>query len=138
MTLVYLILNLRYFLKEELTIVVMGATGKAEERIFCTTNYFAELTNFYPTARFTLYFAGLELSKERNGQTHRVNERLTGHFHRGSVQDFLDKGLDLPLESTIFIGYNPGFGSGYDLLLYSWAVDLATLLNKGGYPVVFT
>jgi len=30
MTLVYLILNLRYFLKESITIVVMGATGKGK------------------------------------------------------------------------------------------------------------
>jgi hypothetical protein len=24
-------------------------------------------------------------------------------------------------ESTVFVGYNPGFGSGYDVLLESWA-----------------
>ena len=30
MTLVYLILNLRYFLKDQITIVVMGGTGKGK------------------------------------------------------------------------------------------------------------
>ncbi len=50
----------------------------------------------------------------------------------------LDFGIDkLPKENTIFIGYNPGFGSGYDLLLNSWCVDLVTLINAN-YPIVFT
>lgn len=71
MTLVYLILNLRYFLKEKLNIIIMGATAKgnclfnikiAEERLFVATNYFSELINFYPNTKFTLHFVGLELS----------------------------------------------------------------------------
>jgi len=124
-------------LKDDITIVVMGATGKAEERIFCYTNYFGELTNFYPNTKFTVHFAGLELSTSRNNSTYSINPRLTGHFHKGTVQAFLDKDPILPLDSTIFIGYNPGFGSGYDLLLNSWCVDIGTLLNLG-YPVVFT
>jgi hypothetical protein len=89
MTLVYLILNLRFFLKEQITIVIMGATGKAEERLFACTNYFEELTNFYPNTTFSLHFVGLELSTERNGKSHDVNPRLKGSFFRGSVADFL-------------------------------------------------
>lgn len=117
----------------------MGATGKAEERIFCTTNYFAELTNFFPNTNFIFHFAGLELSTERNGKSHKINDRLIGHFHRGTVQQFLDKyGADnLNNGSTLFLGYNPGFGSGYDLLLDSWCIDLVTLLNLN-HPVIFT
>ena len=97
------------------------------------------MTNFYPTTNFTFHFAGLELSTERNGKTHIVNEKLKGSFYRGSVADFLlDFGIDnLPKDNTIFIGYNPGFGSGYDLLLHSWCVDLVTLINAN-YPIVFT
>jgi hypothetical protein len=34
MTLVYVILNLRYFLKDNITIVVMGATGKGNKHEF--------------------------------------------------------------------------------------------------------
>ncbi len=48
MTLVNLILTLRLFLKERLTIVIMGATAKVEERLFVLTNYYDELTHFYP------------------------------------------------------------------------------------------
>ena len=49
----------------------MGATGKgkyvllmilAEERIFATTNYYEELTNFFPSITFKVHLVGLELS----------------------------------------------------------------------------
>lgn len=40
-------------------------------------------------------------------------------------------------ENTIFIGFNPGFGSGYDKLLESWALDLVMLVNLK-YPIFFT
>lgn len=43
----------------------------------------------------------------------------------------------LPLESTLFIGFNPGFGSGYQKLLISWALDLVFLLNLN-FKIVFT
>ena len=41
------------------------------------------------------------------------------------------------LDSTLFIGFNPGFGSGYAKLLLSWALDLVFLINLG-YKLVFT
>jgi len=40
-------------------------------------------------------------------------------------------------EETLFIGYNPGFGSGYEPLLKSWSLDLLFLINLN-YKVVFT
>ena len=43
----------------------------------------------------------------------------------------------LPEENTIFVGYNPGFGSGYDVLLNSWCVDFVELLNLE-YRIIFT
>lgn len=68
-----------------------------------------------------------------------ITENLIGTFYRGTVANFLlDIGNEaLPQDQTIFIGYNPGFGSGYDLLLHSWCVDLVTLIN-GNYPIIFT
>ena len=62
MTLVYLIILQRLFLKEKIVIIIMGATGKAEERIFAKTNYYEELTNFFPKTTFKVYFVGPELS----------------------------------------------------------------------------
>jgi hypothetical protein len=65
MTLVYVIFKLRYFLKQHITVVVMGATGKAEERLFATTNYYEELTNFYQNTSFMFHLVGPELSTSR-------------------------------------------------------------------------
>ena len=79
MTLVYVIMSIRYFIKENINIVIMGATGKgkdgflifiAEERIFATTNYYEELTNFFPNITFKVHLVGLELSQERVGKVH--------------------------------------------------------------------
>jgi len=98
------------------------------------------LTNFYPNITFEFHLVGLELSQERNRKTHIINERLKGTFYRGSVADFLDDigGIEkLPKSNTIFIGYNPGFGSGYDLLLHSWCIDLVLLISSE-IPVIFT
>jgi hypothetical protein len=48
MTIVRLIALIRLYKKEELNFVIMGASAKVEERLFIKTNYFEELTNFYP------------------------------------------------------------------------------------------
>jgi hypothetical protein len=40
-------------------------------------------------------------------------------------------------KETIFIGFNPGFGSGYEALMESWCADLVTLLDLR-YPIFFT
>jgi len=73
MTIVFLIMQLRLFLKESLQIIIMGASAKVEERIFVKTNYFEELTNFFPKTLFHLYFVGPELSIERNNTTFEKN-----------------------------------------------------------------
>jgi hypothetical protein len=41
------------------------------------------------------------------------------------------------VENTLFIGFNPGFGSGYDKLLLSWTLDLVMLINMQ-YRVFFS
>lgn len=66
MTLVRLISKLKLFSHKQLNVVIMGGSAKGEERIFCTTNYFQELTNFFPEVSFRVYFAGPELSQERH------------------------------------------------------------------------
>jgi hypothetical protein len=50
----------------QINIVVMGGSAKAEERIFCTTNYFEELTNFFMEVKIDIFFTGPELSSERH------------------------------------------------------------------------
>lgn len=103
-----------------------------------STNYFCELTNFFPAIQFKLHFVGLELSRERHLKTHEISSNLIGDFYRGTVKEYLvDINEKFPMENTIFVSFNPGFGSGYDLLLDSWSVDLVSLLDEG-YPIVFT
>ena len=71
-------------------------------------------------------------------RNHIVNDRLKGHFYKVPVSQFLRlEEVSLDFDNTFFIGYNPGFGSGYDLLLNSWSVDLVALINQN-CPVIFT
>ena len=46
----------------------MGASAKVEERIFIKTNYYEELTNFYPEMELQFYFVGPELSTSNHGK----------------------------------------------------------------------
>ena len=48
MTLIRLIVKLQLYKQMQINIVIMGGNAKAEERIYCDTNYFEELTNFFP------------------------------------------------------------------------------------------
>lgn len=51
--------------------------------------------------------------------------------------DLLDLKDKLPIDDTLYIGFNPGFGSGYDKLLVSWSLDLVMLVNLN-YRVFFS
>lgn len=153
MTVVWLIALIRFYKKTKLNIVIMGASGKVEERIFRRTNYYEEISNFYPDMDLTLYFVGPELDEKAHGTTEEKNNRLRGKFFRGFTHEFLESLVDkptgdmasdnaqiltkLPVPETICIGYNPGFGSGYEPLLKSWCDDI-TLLANLGLIVIFT
>lgn len=60
MTIISLIKKLSLWRQKQLNFVIMGGSAKAEERLFCSTNYFEELTNFFPEHKFKLYFCGPE------------------------------------------------------------------------------
>ena len=145
MTLVSLLKLTKMLNGKQINIVVMGGSAKAEERLFCCTNYFEELTNFYPNSTFKLYFAGPELSVERHNSEVVKNKSLSGYFFRGTTSEFLTNQFEnlltlkqaLPVDTTLFVGFNPGFGSGYAQLLMSWALDLVFLLNLN-YKIFFT
>ena len=67
----------------------MGGSSKAEERLFCQTNYFEELTNFFPNHTFKLFFCGPEQSNEKSDKTVRKNDRLSAFFYKETVGAFL-------------------------------------------------
>jgi hypothetical protein len=126
MTLVRLIKLLKMETKERVTIVVMGGSGKAEERIFCETNYFEELSHFFPTVSFRFMFAGPELTSERHKKAHKVNDNIRGVFFKQTVGEWIidnfksfDNAKDKlgSVDSTLFIGFNPGFGCGISQLI---------------------
>ena len=68
-----------------------------------------------------------------------------GHFFRGTTSEFMLRQFDsmtalldtLKIDNTLFIGFNPGFGSGYDKLVLSWCLDILQLVHLN-YRVVFT
>ena len=62
---------------------------------------------------------GPELSEKNNNLTVIKNNRLEGKFFKGLIFDFLQKN-SFENKFVLFFGFNPGFGSGYDKLLYSW------------------
>ena len=67
MTLVRLIALIRLYKHKRLNFVIMGASAKVEERIFIKTNYYEELTNFFPEMHLQFFFVGPELSTEKHG-----------------------------------------------------------------------
>ena len=69
MTLVRLIALIRLYKHKRLNFVIMGASAKVEERIFIKTNYYEELTNFFPEMNLQFFFVGPELSTEKHGET---------------------------------------------------------------------
>lgn len=69
MTLVRLIAWIRLYKHKKLNFVIMGASAKVEERIFVKTNYYEELTNFFPEMTVNLYFVGPELSTGIHNKT---------------------------------------------------------------------
>lgn len=86
MTLVRLIALIRMYKHKEVEFVIMGASAKVEERLFCKTNYYEELTNFFPEMTLKFYFTGPELSSNHSLQK---NPRLSAQFYRGMTSEFL-------------------------------------------------
>jgi len=72
-----------------------------------------------PNIKFDLFFVGPELSITNHNKTIIKNNNLIGHFYKGTVKEYLLKN-ELSNINTYLVGFNPGFGSGYDKLLYSW------------------
>ena len=65
MTLVNLLDKLDLPMHKTVNVVVMGASGKVEERLWRKTNYFEEVSNFFPSSNFHFYFVGPELSTDK-------------------------------------------------------------------------
>ncbi|KAK1945381.1 hypothetical protein P3T76_003914 [Phytophthora citrophthora] len=128
----------------QLHVLVVGASQKAEQRVWRITSYWNEVATFYAKTKVTLFFIGPEVD-ERDAD--RVKDDLPSnlkvqHF-RGTFGDFQDSQLssDCTRETSIIVGYNTGFGNFVDShrheLLFSWLPDLHRIAESG-IPAIFT
>jgi hypothetical protein len=128
----------------ELHVLVVGASQKAEQRVWRITNYWYEVAAFYAKAKVTLCFIGPEVD-ERDADRVKddVPSNLTVRHFRGTFGDFQDSQLfsDCTPETTVIVGYNTGFGNFVDShrheLLFSWLPDLHRIAASN-IPAVFT
>ncbi|POM59473.1 hypothetical protein PHPALM_31797 [Phytophthora palmivora] len=143
-TLLYVTQLLQLCNGPELRVLVIGASQKAEQRVWRITNYWNELAAVYAKAKVTLFFIGPEVD-ERDAD--RVKQNLPGnlsvrHF-RGTFGDFQDSqhfSYCTP-ETSVIVGYNTGFGNFVDScrheLLLSWLPDLYRIAESK-IPAIFT
>ncbi|EEY65148.1 uncharacterized protein PITG_16343 [Phytophthora infestans T30-4] len=127
----------------ELRVLVIGASQKAEQRIWRITNYWNEVAAFYADAKVTLFFIGPEVDDRDETVKEDQPENLTVHHFKGTFGDFQDSQLfsDCTPETSIIIGYNTGFGNFVDSqrheLLFSWLPDLRRIAESK-IPAIFT
>ncbi|KAI9989190.1 hypothetical protein PInf_019329 [Phytophthora infestans] len=127
----------------ELRVLVIGASQKAEQRIWRITNYWNEVAAFYADAKVTIFFIGPEVDDRDETVKEDQPENLTVHHFKGTFGDFQDSQLfsDCTPETSIIIGYNTGFGNFVDSqrheLLFSWLPDLRRIAESK-IPAIFT
>ncbi|RHX98426.1 hypothetical protein DYB36_007738 [Aphanomyces astaci] len=141
--------------QERRHVVVVGATVKAEQRIFHLTSYWDEVAAFFPGMnhrslywefkrlwrvefRITLWFVGPEVDSTRD-PTSKASP-LNVHFVQDTAGAFLAGHPALTAHNSVLVGYNTGFGNfvesnRYDLL-WSWLPDLVAIADSG-IPSIF-
>ncbi|RLN56268.1 hypothetical protein BBJ29_006836 [Phytophthora kernoviae] len=128
----------------ELNVLVIGASQKAEQRVWRITNYWDEIAAFYAPVKVTLYFIGPEV-EECDGSIHKTDasSNLEVRHFRGTFGDFQDTQFfsDCTPDTSVIVGYNTGFGNFVDSqrheLLFSWLPDLYRIAESH-IPAIFT
>jgi hypothetical protein len=139
---------------DEINLIVIGCSSKAEERILRETNCWHELLSFFPNTNVVnLWLCGPEISETKeNLKTNNLHSKINNNKLKRSMKYNLYKGTAMEffrsyscyLNSTsIIIGLNCGFGNfenpmpkKYDLLM-SWLPDLYFLTGLK-IPIIFT
>lgn len=138
---------------EKLSILCIGCSSKAEERVLMETRSFLELTYGLPrVVELDLWLIGPEISETKVAvQQHKFasaneKESLATTFRasvfKGTVSSFFRSYPHYLAKESVIIGYNCGFGNfenplprRYDLLL-SWLPDLQ-FLSSTQLPMCF-
>lgn len=117
-----------------LTILVVGASSKAEERLARASNYWDELPRLL-RVDCELVFIGPEIAAQHHAHSCHRNVQphwcITTRNFRGTLGAFLAAEPQHTPEQTIVAGFNGGFGSGLFKLMESWLPDLLELLRRG-------
>lgn len=127
-------------------VLVIGASRKAEQRVFAITDYWGEIARSFPSHRVNLVFIGPEVEQDAVGAQPDARDdktSLTVVPFRGTFGEFQQSRAfeTCNATNTVIIGYNTGFGSfvgenDYQLLL-SWLPDLYAIADSG-IPAIFT
>lgn len=129
---------------QDFHLIILGATIKAEQRIYHNSNYWQELRRYFPKIRtFHLWFTGPEIRECPENLEEEKDPSFQVHFVQGTAGDVLTQQQNPSFHpsNTLCIGYNPGFGnfieSGRHELLWSWLPDLRALA-LANIPTAFT
>jgi len=115
----------------ELHVVVLGATSKAEVRVWRDSKYWDELAELLKhRCNIRLHFVGPEISRSSGfsdlSEVHQVEAPCAKHFFQQRP--------DLRPENTVCAVFNGGYGnfvaSGRDELFWSWLPDLLFLAES--------
>ena len=117
------------------TILVIGASSKAEARLLWDSNYWEEMRRHWPAAR-RLVFVGPEIAAAHHERSAAHGGGLASRCFRGTLGSLLTAEPTLAA-SSIVVGFNTGMGSGLEALMRSWLPDLLLLLRLS-LPSVFT
>jgi len=145
LTLIYALqrLRLRPPSPGPLTLLIVGASSKAEERLMRESSYWLELTHYFPGTRLELVFCGPEIAHSAHGHTTR-HGALTARCFHGTLGALLRAEPYHTAEDTMVVGFNtgmgntsPGMAKGGFGLMQSWLPDLIDLLRVG-FVAIFT
>ncbi|KAE9035360.1 hypothetical protein PR003_g7674 [Phytophthora rubi] len=143
-TLLYVAQLLQLCTGSELRVLVVGASQKAEQRVWRITSYWNEVAAFFAKKSVMLFFIGPEVD-EQDADRHKddLPENLKVRHFRGTFGNFQDSQAfsDCTPETSVIVGYNTGFGNFVDSrrheLLFSWLPDLYRIADSR-IPAIFT
>jgi len=131
-------LNLKPPKPGPLTLLVIGASSKAEERLMRESMYWHELRHFLPGVSLEIVFVGPEIAHAAHGRISRHGPLLTSRCFHGTLGQLLRQEPHHTAEDTIAVGFNTGMGNasagmsrGGFALARSWLPDLMALLSLG-------
>lgn len=124
-------------------ILVLGATRKAEQRIWMITDYWNEIAYCFPQRTIVLWFIGPEVDPNCATTKQSLPKSMRVQHFQGTFRNFQDSqaASDCTPTNTILIAYNAGFGNFVESnrhdLLFSWLPDLYAIADSN-LPAIFT